>query len=67
MPARTGAELLRGLKDDRQLWVGDDRVTDVVSHPAFAGAAKGMAALWIPMSPTAPVPKSFHPRQVNGQ
>ena len=38
--------LLRGLKDDREIWVGDDRVTDVVSHPAFAGAAKGMAAVF---------------------
>ena len=46
MPARTGAQLLRGLKDDREIWVGDDRVTDVVSHPAFAGAAKGMAAVF---------------------
>ena len=46
MPARTGAQLLRGLKDDREIWVGDDRVTDIVSHPAFAGAAKGMAAVF---------------------
>ena len=22
MPARTGAQLLRGLKDDREIWVG---------------------------------------------
>jgi 4-hydroxyphenylacetate 3-monooxygenase len=46
MPARTGAELLRGLKDDREIWVGNDKVTDVVSHPAFAGAAKGLAAVF---------------------
>jgi 4-hydroxyphenylacetate 3-monooxygenase oxygenase component len=46
MPARTGAELLRGLKDGRQIWVGDDKVTDVVSHPAFSGAAKGLAAVF---------------------
>jgi 4-hydroxyphenylacetate 3-monooxygenase len=46
MPARTGAELLRGLKDGREIWVGNDKVTDVVSHPAFSGAAKGVAAVF---------------------
>ena len=30
-------------------------------------AANGMAALWMPMSPTAPVPKSFQPLQTKGQ
>src|SRR5215475_10018814 len=37
MPARTGKEFLHGLKDDRQVWVGDERVTDVVAHPALRG------------------------------
>ena len=46
MAARTGAEFLRGLKDDRAIWVGGDKVTDAVSHPAFAGAAQGMAAVF---------------------
>jgi 4-hydroxyphenylacetate 3-monooxygenase oxygenase component len=46
MPARTGAELLRGLKDGREIWIGCDKVADVVSHPAFAGAAKGLAAVF---------------------
>jgi 4-hydroxyphenylacetate 3-monooxygenase len=46
MPARTGAEFLRGLKDDRQIWVGDDKVSDVLAHPAFSGAAKGLAAVF---------------------
>ena len=26
MPARTGAELLAGLNDDREIWIGDERV-----------------------------------------
>ena len=46
MPARTGEEFLCGLKDDRQLWVGGERVRDVASHPAFAGAARSVAALF---------------------
>jgi 4-hydroxyphenylacetate 3-monooxygenase oxygenase component len=46
MPARTGKEFLRGLKDDRRLWVGSERVRDVAAHPAFAGAARSVAALF---------------------
>ena len=46
MPARTGKEFLQGLKDDRQVWVGGERVRDVAAHPAFAGAARSVAALF---------------------
>lgn len=46
MPARTGKEFLQGLKDDRRIWVGDDRVTDVAGHPAFAGAARFVGSLF---------------------
>jgi 4-hydroxyphenylacetate 3-monooxygenase oxygenase component len=46
MPARTGEQFLRGLKDDRQIWVGDERVTDVAAHPAFAGAARFVASIF---------------------
>lgn len=46
MAARSGAAFLRGLKDAREIWVGDDKVTDVVNHPAFAGAAQGLAEVF---------------------
>ncbi len=46
MAARTGAELLAGLNDDREIWVGDDRVRDIAGHPAFAGAARGLAEVF---------------------
>src|SRR5215468_320717 len=46
MPARTGQDFLRGLKDDREVWVGSERVRDVAGHPAFAGAARSLAALF---------------------
>jgi len=46
MPARTGQDFLRDLKDDRQVWVGDDRVSDIAGHPAFAGAARFVASLF---------------------
>jgi len=46
MPARTGEQFLRGLKDGRAIWIGNDRVRDVASHPAFAGAAQTLAAVF---------------------
>jgi 4-hydroxyphenylacetate 3-monooxygenase len=46
MPARTGAEFLKGLRDDREVWVDGERVCDVASHPAFAGAAQTLAELF---------------------
>jgi len=46
MPARTGAQFLRGLADGREIWVGGERVTDVVDHPAFTGAAHALAEVF---------------------
>jgi len=46
MGARTGEQFLRGLRDDREVWVGNERVKDVTAHPALAGAACTMAGLF---------------------
>src|SRR6266511_2008864 len=46
MPARTGKELLAGLRDDREVWLEGRRVTDVTEHPAFAGGVQTMADLY---------------------
>jgi 4-hydroxyphenylacetate 3-monooxygenase len=46
MSARTGKQFLEGLRKPREIWVGDDRVDDVVSHPAFAGAAQTLARIF---------------------
>ena len=46
MPARTGKEFLTALRDERRIWVGDERVSDVAAHPAFAGAARFVASLF---------------------
>ena len=44
MAARTGEEYLKGLRrTDRELWLGDERVDDVTTHPALAGAARALA------------------------
>lgn len=46
MPARTGAEFLRGLKGGREIWVGSERVSSPAEHPAFAGAAQTLAEVF---------------------
>ena len=46
MPARTGKEFLAGLKSPREVWVGGERVRDVATHPAFAGAAATLAEVF---------------------
>ena len=46
MAPRTGEQYLGGLADQREVWLDDERVTDVVTHPAFAGAAATMASLF---------------------
>ena len=43
MTARTGQQYLDGLKDNRTVWLGGEKV-DVLSSPAFAGSLRGMAA-----------------------
>ena len=46
MGARTGEQFLRGLRDEREVWVDGERVRDVAKHPAFAGAARTLAELF---------------------
>jgi 4-hydroxyphenylacetate 3-monooxygenase len=46
MPARSGKEFVAGLRDDRDVWLGGERVDDVTEHPAFAGAVQSMADLF---------------------
>ncbi len=46
MPARTGRQFMNGLKEPREIWVGENRVSDIVDHPAFAGAAEALAGVF---------------------
>lgn len=46
MPARTGAEFLHGLRDDRVLWFEGQRVTDPLDHPGLRGAAQALAEVF---------------------
>src|SRR5579864_1377391 len=46
MPARTGEQFLRGLVDEREVWVGSDRVASPVDHPSLRGAALALAEVF---------------------
>ena len=47
MGARTGEQFLEGLRKTRRVvWVGDERVEDVTSHPALAQAARTLAGVY---------------------
>ena len=46
MPARTGAQFLAGLRDNREVWLGGQRVIDPMEHPALRGAAQAIADVY---------------------
>ena len=37
---KTGQQHLEGLRDGRVVYIGDERVNDVTTHPAFAQAKR---------------------------
>ena len=43
MGIRTGEEYLAGLRDDRDVWIGGERVADVTAHPGIRRAAETLA------------------------
>ena len=43
---RTGREHLERLRDGRIVFIGDERVGDVTTHPAFCNAARTVAAIY---------------------
>jgi 4-hydroxyphenylacetate 3-monooxygenase len=46
MGARRGSEYLRGLRDDREVWLGGERVRDVTAHAGLRRGAESVAALY---------------------
>ena len=44
--AMTGAQYLESLRDDREVWLGGERVRDVTTHPAFASVCQSLAAVY---------------------
>jgi 4-hydroxyphenylacetate 3-monooxygenase len=43
---RTGAQFLQGLRDGRKIYIGDELISDVTTHPAFRNAARSYAQLF---------------------
>ncbi|MCK9925020.1 4-hydroxyphenylacetate 3-hydroxylase [Frankia sp. AgPm24] len=46
MGARSGKDYLDGLTDDREVWLGGERIKDVANDPRTAGAATTLARLY---------------------
>ena len=47
MPARTGEQYLKGLQQqEREVWLGGERVKDVTTHPGLANGARSLASLY---------------------
>jgi 4-hydroxyphenylacetate 3-monooxygenase len=47
MPARTGRAYLQGLQEqERDVWLGGERLKDVTTHPALANGARAIASLY---------------------
>src|SRR3989440_5646535 len=47
MPARTGQDYLKGLQEqEREIWLGGERVKDVTTHPGLRNGARAIAALY---------------------
>ena len=43
MGIRTGAELIAGLEDGRELYIDGERVADLAADPRFAGGLRTLA------------------------
>ena len=47
MPARTGRQYLSGLQEqEREIWLGGERVENVTTHPGLRNGARAIAALY---------------------
>src|SRR6202140_5770795 len=47
MPARTGQQYIEGLRDqEREVWLGGERVKDVTRHKGLAGGVRAIAGLY---------------------
>ena len=47
MPARTGAEYIKGLQNqEREIWLRGERVKDVTTHPGLANGVRAIASLY---------------------
>jgi 4-hydroxyphenylacetate 3-monooxygenase len=66
MPARSGAEYLAGLADQREIWFDGNRVESVVGHPILGRMARTLAALYDMQWDTALQAKLTYPSPTSG-
>ena len=66
MPARSGAEYLAGLADQREIWFDGNRVESVVDHPILGRMARTLAALYDMQWDTALQAKLTYPSPTTG-
>ncbi len=43
---KTGKEHLESIRDGRVIYIGEEKVTDVTTHPAYRNAAQSIASLY---------------------
>ncbi len=68
MPARTGQEYIKGLKErPREVWICGERVEDVTTHPAFRNGVKSVAALYDMQLDQALLEEMTYPSPTTGQ
>src|SRR5437660_10206391 len=47
MPARTGQDYIKGLKEqEREIWLGGERIKDVTTHPGLHHGVQAIASLY---------------------
>src|SRR3979409_1945624 len=47
MPARTGQQYINGLREqEREVWLGGERVRDVTTHKGLSGGVRAIAHLY---------------------
>ena len=66
MGIRTGAQFIEGLRDNREVWLGDERVKDVTTHPAFRGPIESLARLYDMQHDPALQPMLTYPSPTTG-
>ena len=67
MPIRTGRAFLNSLRDDRQIWIDGELVTDVAADRRLAAAARSMAELYDMQHDPALLERMTYPSPSSGE
>src|SRR5947207_2195628 len=68
MPARTGQQYISGLREqEREVWLGGERVRDVTTHKGLAGGVRAIAGLYDMQHDAALRPVMTYPSPTSGE